>query len=198
MRAFLAITLDPAVRSALAHWRDRLAGALGPTAARAVRWVDQDQVHLTLRFFGNLADGHASAIAASLTGPWSSGPFDLVVTGARAFPERGRPQVIWAGVDSGGAGSSAALLAALHDEVTEKLRPLSLPDPDRGRPFRPHLTVGRVRRVVPSGFARSLVSAFAAVPVPLLRSRVDRLTLIESRLSPRGSSYVELANLDLV
>ena len=111
----------------------------------------------------------------------------MIVEGAGAFPPRGAPRVLWAGV-----GEGADAVCSLEREVSERLAARGVEREDR--PYRPHLTLARVRD--PSGlrsgplFENLADRRFGA-------TSVDAITLFQSRMSPKGSTYVSLQRTPL-
>ena len=188
MRLFIAVAIDPAVASALAAVGDELQHRASACAPRArIAWIPADRLHVTLRFIGEVEPDGLAAINAVLAPPVSAGPFDVAVGGVGAFPARGVPRVLWAGVADG-----AERLAGLEVDVTERLARCGVPPEER--PFRPHLTLARVREA--GGLPRR----------PLLdgltdrafgRTLVDAITLFHSRSSPQGPLYVPLQRTPL-
>ena len=188
MRLFVAVPLDDAVRRAAADLVDgcrRRAGHLSPNAR--ITWVDPDRMHLTVRFIGQVADAVADAMRDALTPPVPLAPFACTIAGAGTFPGRGQPRVIWAGVTEG-----RAELAALEQAVSRRLEGIGVePDP---RPYRPHLTLARVRDGAGLRGDR-LLDGLA--DVRLGRLMVRAVTLFESRLSPNGPAYLPLLETPL-
>ncbi len=116
--------------------------------------------------------------------PFATPAFRLSVAGLGAFPPSGPPRVFWLGL-----GEGADRLARLHDEVEARLEGLGFEREDR--PFRAHLTLGRVKgRLGPE--ARRLLASVPPEDVGTLS--VARVTLFESRLSPRGATHTALAH----
>ena len=160
-----------------------------------VTWVAADRMHLTVRFIGAVDDVTASRIVSALAEPLATATFDLALGEAGVFLSRGRPfdsaqgkpHVLWvalrAGVDA---------LQQLEAEVSARLDGVGIPR--EKRPFRPHVTLGRVRD--PAGLrAPGLIDGLAA-PASA-RGRVDAITLFESRLSPKGPTYIALQRTPL-
>jgi RNA 2',3'-cyclic 3'-phosphodiesterase len=176
VRAFIALELSPPVRSAIAglmaDLRDRFAG---------LRWVRPESVHLTLRFLGESTPGQIERLRDTL-GPLAARckRAEAVYRGLGLFPERGRPSVLWLGVElpeplvALQAGCEAAAVAAGF--------------PAESRPFRPHLTLGRWR----DRAARPDLPA-----VDLGSTLLDTLVLFRSELRPEGALYTELQRFDL-
>lgn len=175
MRLFLAVFPPLAVQIAAHAAGEALAAQGGP----AVSWVKQDNLHYTLRFLGELGeDGARRAGEAGREAASDVGPFDAVIGGLGAFPNTRRARVLWVGM-SEGADSLMALAKALDGALQRRGF-----EREKQR-FSPHLTIGRVREPM-----RDWTAALAAAPPPSPeRFRVDRLTLVESKLSPKGSTY---------
>ena len=188
MRLFVAVELDEAVRREAARVSRALAAALERHGTgRGVAWVAPQNLHLTLQFLGEVDPPAARAVVERLSVPVAIPPFDLALAGLGVFPPTGPPRVIWAGVAEG-----ADALVAAHGEVGRRLEGLGFPR--ENRPFRSHLTLGRVK--APLGPRLGEVLAETAL-VGETRCRVDHLTLFESRLSPRGATYSVVATAGL-
>lgn len=128
MRLFVAIPLPAELRESLGLLQDVSAGGLN--------WQDPGQMHLTLRFIGEVDEPVAGEIAGALR-TVEFPPFELTFRGTGAFPDEGHPSVIWAGV------RPEEPLMRLQEEVEEVCRDVGL-DPER-RGYVPHVTIGRVK-----------------------------------------------------
>lgn len=181
-RLFVAVELADAILAEAARVIETLrrrAATLAPQAR--VLWATPERMHVTVRFIGYVDADRAAAIARVLGERVSMDPFDLSIAGTGAFPPSGRPRVIWAGVHD----DPRASLAGVEREVTARLMPLGVPEEDR--PYRPHLTLGRVKE--PGGLrTAALLDRLADHRFGV--ARVDAITLFESRLSPKGPTYV--------
>jgi 2'-5' RNA ligase len=183
VRLFIAVPLPPELTER--------AAALLPAALPAVKRVAPDLMHVTLAFLGWTPDERlADAIEAARAAAGTQGPFDLAFAGAGRFPERGRPRVAWLGIGAGGPE-----LARLAAATAEELRRHELRFDDR--PFAPHLTLARLRPDATGPEARTLGAAIDALEVAPLSARVDRISVVESVLSPRGPRYTARAELPL-
>jgi 2'-5' RNA ligase len=164
VRLFVAVEIDHSVREALGAFSAvlrRKAQTLAPSAR--IGWVALEQLHITLRFIGEVDDDKAAAIAGALLMPLEAEPFDLDAAGAGAFPERGAPRVLWAGVEGGVEG-----LANLEAEVSRRLAACAIARTPRDCD-RPHFS----RHVPISGSARRgsrRLHCFRAGPRPRARS----------------------------
>lgn len=188
MRLFVAVELDSAVAQKIADFSDELrskAMSLAPGAR--ITWVRSEQLHVTVRFIGEVDAVKAAAIAAALQPELTAKTFDLIVEGAGAFPPTGAPRVLWAGLASGGEA-----LGAVEQEVSERLGACGVAREDR--PYRPHLTLARVRDA--SGlrskplFETLAERTFGTTPV-------EAITLFQSRTSPKGATYTSLQRTPL-
>lgn len=174
VRTFIAIALPDAVQESLGQVSAALARPLPP---RAVRWVKPALMHITLRFLGDTAVSLLPAIAAQLdTITAQRAPFSLVVGGLGCFPNRKRPRVIWAGLQGDIAQAQGLVLA-----LNELLLPLGW-EPEK-RPFRPHLTLGRVND------SRQLQGLNWEMEIEAMMVPVTAVHLIESQLRPSGPVY---------
>ena len=183
MRLFVAIELGEANRSRLA----RLQGSL-ERKCRGVRWVQEHQLHMTVKFLGDVPDGQVPDVSAALELAASSGkPFTMDLQGAGCFPTRGPVRIVWSGATET-SGALTQCVAAVEDELE------SLGFPRERRPFSPHITIGRVRFDDSDGRIRSAVNAAA---YENMVQAVKSLTLMSSALSPKGPAYsvVSRANL---
>jgi len=127
------------------------------------------------------------AIQRSLQPPLTARPFEIGLRGLGAFPDRGRPRVIWAGLDRGRDD-----LTALAGELTARLGSTGVPVDDR--PHQPHLTLARVRD---AGGLRTSTLFAGLEQVALGTMEVRAITLFESRLSPAGAIYQPLVKSHL-
>jgi 2'-5' RNA ligase len=190
VRLFFAIGLEPALRDAAAQVAEALQQQLvAARSPRAVKWVEHENVHITMRFLGEVDDVRARTIVERAREPLAQPSFNLVVGGAGAFPPSGAPRVLWIGT---GTGSDSA--RAAFNGIEQRLTALGFA-PEQ-RPYTPHLTLGRVREIDRS-VGRHLREWLAAVPKALGTERVTKLTLYRSHLSSAGPRYETLAEVPL-
>jgi 2'-5' RNA ligase len=182
VRAFVAVLLPEDVRG-------RLAAAVGDLRgqAREVGWVRPDNLHLTLRFLGEVDPMTLEhARDAMLVAATATAPFTSSVGGLGGFPSGRPPRVVWAGVTEGGDG-----LRTLHAALESALVGRGIPGD--GRAFHPHVTLGRARS--PRGVS-GLADAMGEGP-RFGEFRVAALHLMGSELGPGGSRYSVLAEAPL-
>ena len=135
LRVFIALVIPPAAKEALAQTIGQLRESL-PTG---VRWVDPNDIHLTLKFLGNISPALVAPVLEGMTRSSQDFPtIGLGLEGLGAFPNSRQPRVLWAGAD-GDMNS----LSQLQERVEREISPLGFPSERRG--FNPHLTLGRVR-----------------------------------------------------
>ena len=151
-----------------------------------VRWARPDGVHVSIHFFGRLAEEEAPrALGAVAPSAAATRPFEIRLGGFGAFPQRGTPRVLWLGVE---AGSDP--LGELAGGCREGLVEAGFEVEDRA--FAAHCTLGRPR----PGWPRSAQRAWRDQEAPAFPAFVaDRLVLFESRPGPGGSVYIERAAL---
>ena len=154
-------------------------------AAARVRWVPEANLHLTLRFLGEPDEHRTVTVAEALTPRWTQSPFQSSLGAASLFPPRGAPRGVWFDLRDG-----ADRLQTLQQEVERRLAGIGFAR--ERRPFRPHLTIGRVKRI-PGSAERAFARTVKTVSVPPIAWIVDRVVLMESRLSPQGAAYHEVA-----
>jgi 2'-5' RNA ligase len=183
MRLFVAAELDDVVRRRAASIAATLRAAGDADPRRRVSWVAPANLHFTLRFIGDADAVTAQRVVDRLAPPIDLPAFDVAVAGVGVFPPSGAPRVVWLGVVDGGAA-----LASLARAVNQRLETIGLPREDR--PFRPHLTLGRVKGPAGQQLRHALEAARDA---EVGRCTIDKVTLFDSRLSPRGSTYSVVA-----
>lgn len=196
MRCFLAVDPPEAVREAIAAVQGRLG-----TEVDGVRWVVAENLHLTLRFLGEIDEARAAAVVAATERVAAAhGPIDVEAAGLGVFPGPVRPRVVWVGLGSSepAAISGSAAVGRLARAVEQALVPAGFPL--ESRPFRAHLTIGRSKhRDGHSGRgASALIDALAAAGSPRFGAWTLRdVVLFRSHLGPRGPRYEALRRFPL-
>jgi len=189
VRAFIAVPLPDEILSAL--------GGVQRTLSRnvpegSVRWVRPKGIHLTLKFLGNTPLDRLPAIRAALNAVAMNAPaFTITIGGAGCFPNPRRPRVIWIGIDE-----PQGRLVRLHAAIEEALDNAGFPP--EGRPFKPHLTLGRVNRRSSHGDAARVGEAVVGAAVNVLgQVKATQVDLVRSILKPTGAEYSTLATFSL-
>jgi 2'-5' RNA ligase len=174
MRLFIAVPLPPVAQAAAS----RLLGELA-TLDWPVRWVQAEGIHLTLKFFGEVTSDRIEPIEEVLQfATEGMRPIEMAMLSGGAFPSRKHPRVLRLELQAGGD------LELLQDRLEHGAERIGFPP--EGRPFRPHVTLGRVReghRLPPGAIAR--LESLPPGPAFL----ADRVVLFESRLLPPGPAY---------
>ena len=182
MRLFLAIELPDDVRRHLAelqdNWRERCAHAPGK-----ISWTRPENFHITLRFFGEVAEPQVPLLTSALQSAPFGAPIHLRAHSSECFPPRGNIRVITAAMNG-----DLERLSRLYDELTKVCDPLGYPA--ERRPYRPHVTIGRPRSPLPSPF-RATFADPSLFPGPTFDA--TQFTLFQSQLRSGGSQYVPLA-----
>ena len=180
-RVFAAIELPDSVRSRLSDHIQRLRAAVPEATAS---WTRVENIHLTLKFFGNVAVDRIAVIssaAARVVEEFSA--FEISVGKTGVFPKPSRAQVLWIGV-SDPSGKLANLQQRLENEFAKK----GFEKEDRA--YRPHLTIARLRK--PEG-ARRLADAHLEMEFEPAKIEVKELIVFRSELSSQGSRYTAIS-----
>ncbi len=183
MRLFFGVFPPPRVQQAV--------GAVIETLRRpgdGISWVKEDNLHYTLRFMGELGeDGARRAAEAAFEAAAKVRVFEAALVGFGSFPNPRHARVLWAGMAEGAEPLTSlafALEAALAHRGFVRAE----------RPFAPHLTIGRVRQRDQDWSARLAEARLAPADG---RFTVERLCLVQSTLSPKGSIYQVRADAPL-
>ena len=173
IRAFLAIPVSAEVIAE----SGRIIQQLTPCGGGDVKWVDPQQLHLTLKFFGDVTHEATSDICRRVQEAIDSCPaFVAEVLGVGAFPALQRPRTIWAGVDHG-----ADRLVILAGRMEKSLETLGYPR--ERRQFKPHLTLGRVKGRGPFRELAAKIGQLQSHPFGWME--VTEVVLFRSELSRR-------------
>ncbi|MCE2791494.1 MAG: RNA 2',3'-cyclic phosphodiesterase [Planctomycetota bacterium] len=154
------------------------------------RWVKPSNMHLTLRFLGNLLDREIPELCQVVTeAVRQMEPVVVDVRGLGAFPDERHPKVIWLGL-----GPDLAELQQLHRQIGEGLKRMGFP-PERGD-FRPHLTLGRIP--VATELDDPVADWIAAhAETPFGSFEIDQVIVYSSFLDREGPTYTPMATIDL-
>ncbi|MBC7325295.1 MAG: RNA 2',3'-cyclic phosphodiesterase, partial [Moorella sp. (in: Bacteria)] len=171
MRLFVAINFSPELKKALSGLQEELR-----RLAARVNWVAPANIHLTLKFLGEVDVARVEEIGAALReAARAVSPWQLEVRGTGVFPGWHNPRVVWVGVESG------APLYTLQQELTRKYLALGFP----AAAFTPHLTLGRVRPGTAVEPLRDRLQSLAGRSWG--KKWVTAVNLMESRLTPQGA-----------
>ena len=165
-RLFVAIDLPESTKHLLVDLDPQI---------RGVRWLDAEQMHLTLGFFGTVPE-HVDLKLRERLLAIVFGVFFLPIAGVGTFPPKGPPKIIWIGV-----GRGHPHLFQLHKRVQEAALGAGL-EPEL-RPFHPHVTLARCQRISPQT-VRKFLKANADLDAGMIR--VDSFHLYSSKLTSAG------------
>lgn len=175
MRLFVAVELDERVRSVMVDAQKKLG-----RACDGVRWIRPEQLHMTVKFLGEVEDGRIAEICESAKmAAAECRCLDLRVSACGCFPPRGAVRIVWVGV-GGDEGGITPMVQGVESRFE------SIGFPRETKPFSPHITIGRVRDDRSQGGIRSAAAAHS--PEPAVQ-RVDSLVVMSSVLSRSGSTY---------
>ena len=188
LRSFIAMEIPAEIQNAIAHSTAPLKNTLPKPL---IRWVAPQNVHLTLKFLGDVSPANLERLAEAIkTEAASHGMFSISVGGLGAFPTQRRARVIWIGLDAPPA------LAALQRGVDAAAAQLGYPKEER--PFSPHLTIGRVAQTASASDLQLIRSALESTKVGILGTvRVQAIHIFKSDLQPGGSVYTLLYTLSM-
>lgn len=197
-RTFIAIELPHHLRAIVREHIARLRRELPGVRAS---WSRDDNLHLTLKFLGNVPVGDISKVSDAVgKATKASSPFQLTIAGSGTFPSRGRPSVLWLGAGSAGLGSAGILaagrrplarslpLSSLHSTLETELDARGFARDSRA--FHPHLTIARLRH--PKG-ARELASLHQSLDFPPQSFDVSEVVVFRSELLKEGSRHTALS-----
>ena len=176
MRLFIAMNFPAPLRRSIA--------AIGSDLERSgvpARWVDSSAVHLTLKFLGEIPSARVGGVSSALDEiAVGAEPLMLRFEGVGAFPSPRRPGVIWVGIESG------PRLRLLHDALDRRMAEFGVAR--ETRPFRPHVTLGRVDRDSGPGEFREFEKQAQSLRLDT-EIEISQIDLMESRLRADGPEY---------
>jgi len=187
LRTFIALEipheLQQLIHKETAHLRNRI-GTL-------VRWVPPGNMHLTLKFLGNISPANVDIVTQMMRAEADScQPFVMQVGGLASFPSPKRPRVIYIGLQA------PAELETLQHGIESATTRLGYESEERG--FSPHLTIGRVRQNISAPDQQKIRRALEETQIDSLgTARVDSVHLYNSDLKPTGSVYTRVFSAQL-
>lgn len=188
LRAFIAIDLPQPIQDSIEKQTVRLHQTLGN---QIIRWTPIQNMHLTLKFLGNIPNNHVDFLKQMLTQTADShSAFDLQIGGIGSFPNAKLPRVLWLGIHA------AAELMSIQRDVDAGASRLGYEK--EARAFSPHLTLGRVRQNIQPSDLQKIRSTFDTFQLGKIPSaRVDSVHLYQSELNSEGSIYTKLFSVSL-
>lgn len=180
IRAFIALDIPVSVKSAILEIQDEL-----KTNKFTIKWVRPENMHLTLRFLGDISPDAPAHIKRQMAlAAADIEPFTLRATGVGAFPHTRRPRVVITEV-----GGDCTPLKNLKSNLDRLLEPLGFPKESKA--FRGHLTLGRVKGSIDSRRFSQAISPLCEFETHPFT--VNRFLLYGSDLKPTGPVYTKLA-----
>lgn len=179
MRVFVAVNFP-------ARLRQKIARLCRPIQEAGVpgRWNEADQIHLTLKFIGEIPATEVDPISEALAEVAGSfRPFDMKFGVIGAFPSPRRPRVVWLGVEQ------TPELRFIKDDLERRLAELGIAREER--PYQPHVTLGRAPRDAEAGEFRRLEETARSLRVPDVY-RVTHLDLMKSQVGAGGAVHTRL------
>lgn len=188
IRVFIAVDLPPAIQESVEKQTAHLRRTLGDDL---IRWVPAQNMHLTLKFIGNIAASHLDFLKQMLIQSVNSQrQFDLQVGGIGSFPNLKRPRVLWVGIHA------PADLTSLQKNVEAGAVRLGYEKEERA--FSPHLTLGRVRQNVSAADLQRIRSALENTQIGRIgTATIEAVHLYKSDLHADGSIYTKLLSVPL-
>ena len=183
-RCFIAIELNQQIQSQIKTLQQRIT-AIDLDA----KWVQPENIHITLRFLGNLKDPRVKDIKDAFLDLVSDAPsFSISIGALGVFPDIQRPQTLWVGIEQG------------HDQVISLARNVEnglcrLGFPKEKKIFIPHLTIARLRCAKNTEKLKDFLSKETSLDSP--SCPITHVSLIKSSLTPQGPVYETLKSYTL-
>jgi 2'-5' RNA ligase len=185
LRTFLAVDLGKTLRDRCVALQEGLA-----RASADVKWVEPDNLHVTLLFLGEVEDREVPALCRAVAEVCADHePFPASIEGVGCFPNPRRPRVVWVGV-----GEGAQELVTLHDDLERPLLDLGCYRREERR-YRPHITLGRVRGDRPAAQLAEALKKQANWQAGV--TDVREVRVLSSELTPQGPIYTVLSRAPL-
>jgi 2'-5' RNA ligase len=183
-RLFAAIKIHPGEAYTMQYWSLKKA-----LKDEKIKWVDLENIHITLKFFGETPEHHIPAINAAL-GKASSGipQFQLKLANTGIFGSSYNPRLIWFGIDQSNE------LFSLSKNIFRELENIGIVK-DRQN-FVPHLTVGRIKNLEDKKHFQKVIDKYRDGHIQ--NEEVNNFHLFESILSPQGPTYNVVESFELI
>jgi len=188
LRTFIAVEIPAPIHQAIQQKTESIRKTLGNLL---VRWVAMDNMHLTLKFLGDVSPVNVDSLTQMLRAEADSiSAFDMHLSGLGSFPNPRRPRVLFVGIQA------PAGLQALQRGIESACARLSYES--EARDFHPHLTIGRVRREISTSDQQKIRRTLEEIKIDSLgTARVDSVHLYKSDLKSSGSVYTKLFSAPL-
>ena len=189
IRAFIAIDLSQEIQKrleeVLVNYRSKLPNV-------PIRWVPATNIHLTLKFLGDVSIANLELLTEMIEKEISSHrQFDISVGGSGAFPNIRQPHVVWVGVEA------PPELSAIQNGIEVTTSRLGYSREERA--FSPHLTLGRVSRNATSLDVKKISNVLETNKIGFLGATcVEKVYLYRSDLQPAGAVYTQIYSSSLI
>ncbi len=180
MRAFIAIELPKEIKTILAKTQEKL-----KSSEADIKWVEPKNIHLTLKFLGEINEEQLNKITKIITDIASSKePFHINLSCLGAFPDIKYPRVIWAGSDK-----SEFELKTIVKELENKIQKIGIPKENRA--FSSHITIGRARSGINKDKLKQKLEELSktALAGKTAEFQAQKITLFKSTLTPQCPIY---------
>lgn len=171
--AAVKIELQPAIHQLFQQLKQHL-------SADKIKWVEEENLHITLKFFGETPEDKVEAIAVALKQITTQLSFEITFGQLGIFGSSYNPRVVWLGIEDGGN------LSKLSERIKEIVVPLGFPN-DRQN-FVPHLTLGRINALTDKTHFQRVIDRYRTNPFE--KQEIDKFILYESILTPSGPQYI--------
>jgi RNA 2',3'-cyclic 3'-phosphodiesterase len=187
VRLFVALEIPSAVRDNLSAFLSEMRALTEKLGERRTRWVRTENLHVTLKFIGEVAEAKLAAIRTALSTVPFAAPIDVSFRGLGFFPNENRPTVLWAGLDA------SPHLSTFAGDIDSALTTIGIAGERRA--FVPHLTLARfaaplLHEKLRAAIQKNRECAFGSF-------QASEFQLIESKLKPSGAEYTSLASFPL-
>jgi len=183
IRTFLALDFQRSTKEKVVGFIQTLKGS-----PAKVKWVSENNLHLTIKFYGDLNEQQVEKICEEIVSPQFTHPIHYQIAQKGSFPNFKKPKVLWLGIQD-----NNQTLKHLFLNVEEINRKLHLPLETKN--FKPHLTIGRIK--FPQDLTK-LVKIFQNQPFETINEKSPSLTLYKSELTREGPIYSVLKRINFL
>jgi len=182
IRSFISIEVPQPIREQMVLVPEPLKSVKGKFS-----WASTNNLHITLKFLGDCTRGRLEAISRRLAEIAARhAPFDLSFDGVGVFPGHSAPRIVWLGVKNG-----REQLVNLAEDVADSMEQIGFKK--ESRPFRPHITLARVKYLSARDGLRTAIERMPKVHTDPMRAR--HIFLMRSQLNPKGAIYTVIERL---
>ena len=188
LRTFIAVDFPTEIITKIARITAYLQSQ---TPINTLKWIAPENMHLTLKFLGDVREDRISDLTRGLQEALHAQPtFNITIEGLGMYPNASQPRVVWLGIKDKGN------LKQIHHELVKVLRDFD-PDPEK-RAFSPHLTIARIRQNVSRDVVQQVGETLSQFKVDSLGSfEIQTVQLFKSELTPQGPIYACLFSMPL-